>query len=197
MNRSVQLALLALASLALAGCKSAPPPAPAPVAVATTPKPTQYDHMTDEQLVHANQTDGLGLGLRIAGLNGNKFPADAPIPLHIVMEDMGAREPIASGMCSGFSLMAVDSNTQDSQTNEIATPHCFAAVPYPDEVPFTNGKLKAVDLTQRNASNLSLAPGTYLLTVIWKALPAGKATILNRPTYTTVKSNPVQITVTN
>ncbi len=191
------LTFVAIAAASLAGCKSAPPP-PAPAApapVATTPRPTQFDGMTDEQLVHASQADGLGLGLKIAGLDSNRFPLGAPLPLHIVMEDMGARQPIASGMCSGFSVVAVDLNTQDSQTNEITTPHCFATVPYPDEIPFVKGKLKAVDLTQRNASNMSLAPGTYSLTVVWKALPAGKATILNRPVYTTVRSNPVQVTV--
>ncbi len=152
--------------------------------------------MTDEQLVQANQADGLGLGLKVPGLDGNRFPSGAPVPLHLVMEDLAAREPIASGMCSGLSLTALDMNTQDSQTNEFANSHCFATVPYPDEIPFAKGKLKTVELSQRNASNMSLAPGTYLLTVTWHALPAGKGTILDRPAYATLKSNAVQVTVT-
>ena len=185
------------AACALAGCKSAPPPPAAPAPVSTIVRSTKFDGMTDEQLVHANQASGLGLGLKIPGLDGNRFPASAPLPLHIVMEDLGAREPIASGMCSGFSLTATDLNTQDSQTNEITTPHCFATVPYPDEVPFEKSKLKAVDITERNASNMTLAPGTYALTVTWHALPAGKGTIVDRPAYATVISNAVQVTVTN
>jgi hypothetical protein len=184
-----------MAAFALAGCKSMPPP-PARVTVVTSPKATKFDSMTDEQLVHANQTDGLGLGLKIAGLDDNKFPSGAPLPLHLVMEDLGARQPIASGMCSGFQLTATDVNTQDSQTNDITNPHCFGTVPYPDEVPFAKGKLKAVDLSQRNASNMTLAPGTYSLVVTWHALAAGKGTILDRPAYTTVISNAVQVTVT-
>ena len=153
--------------------------------------------LPDEQLVRANQTDGLGLGLKVLGLSGNRFPVGAPLPIHIVMEDLGAREPIASGMCSGISITATDLNTQDSQTNDITTSHCFAAVPYPDEIPFTKGKLKAMDVTQHNASNMSLAPGTYSLVVTWRAIAAGKATISLKEAYATLKSNPVQITVTN
>ncbi len=152
--------------------------------------------MPDEQLVHANQTDGLGLGLKVPGLDSNRFPAGAPIPLHLAMEDIAARQPIASGMCEGFSVTAVDVNTQDSQTNEFTNPRCFATVPYPDEIPFEKGKLKTADLTQRNASNMTLAPGTYSLTVTWKARPAGKATLQERPAYSVVKSNAVQVTVT-
>lgn len=184
-----------MAATALAGCRSAPPPAPA-ARVSTTATPTRFDGMTDEQLVHANQTDGLGLGLKIPGLDGNRFPAGAPVPLHIVMEDLGARAAIASGMCSGFSVVATDMNTQDSQTNELTPTNCIATIPYPDEIPFEKGKLKAVDLSQRSASNMTLAPGTYLMSVTWRAVPAGKATMPSPPAYTSVNSNAVQITVT-
>lgn len=190
-----RVTLFCCAALFVAGCKSAPPP-PTPAPASTTPKPTRFDGMTDEQLVHANQTDGLGLGLKVPGIDGNRFPAGAPIPLHLVLEDLAAREPVAGGLCGGFSLVALDLNTQDSQTNELATPHCFAAVPYPDEIPLEKGKLKVADLTAENFGHMALKPGTYQLTLTWHALPAGKQTFPERPAYTTVLANPVQVTVT-
>ncbi len=151
--------------------------------------------MTDEQLVRASQTDGVGLGLKVPGIDGNRFPAGAPIPFHIVIADLGARAPIASGMCGGFSMTAVDLNTQNSQTNDLATPHCIAAQPYPDEIPLAKGKLKVVDLSENNFSHMALGPGTYQLTLTWHAPPAGKQTFPEQPAYATVTSNAVQVTV--
>ena len=79
-------------------------------------------------------------------------------------------------MCGGFSLTALDLNTQDSQTNDLDTPRCISAVPYPDEIPLEKGKLKVADLTEGNFSHMALAPGIYQLTLTWHALPAGRQT---------------------
>ena len=149
--------------------------------------------MTDEQLVQANQSEGLGLGLRI---KGDHFAVGSPIPFEILIEDSGAKTPIAAGMCSGFSLTYEEVTTHDSRTADIDNPRCFATIPSPDEIPLVKGKLKTAEITQRNASNMQIPEGTYTIIVNWNALPAGRGTIVERPAYTTLRSNPVQITIT-
>ena len=185
---------LLLSVLAVAGCKSAPPAADPIVKaeVVPAPQPAPIAKMTDEQLVQANQKDGLGLGLRITG---DHFAVGSPVPMSILIEDFGARTPIASGMCNGFSLTYEEVTTQDSRTADINNPRCFATIPSPDEIPLVKGKLKTAEITQSNASHMQIPEGTYLMTVTWNALPAGRGTILERPAYTTLKSNSVQITV--
>ena len=173
----------------MSGCKSAPPPAPAAPAPVILPAAK----MTDEQLVRAQQADGLGLGLR---LDASSYRTGVQIPMHILMEDLAATVPIASGMCSGFTLTYEDTTSHVGRTEKIDNPRCFSSVPPPDEIPLVKGKVKSVEISQRNASNMDIPVGTYLLSVNWKAIPAGKATIIAPPAYTSVQSNSVVVTVT-
>lgn len=183
------LAFLSAAPLiALSGCKSAPPPPPAAPVVKASP----FANLSDEALVHANQKDGVGLGLRIPG---GPFHAAAPIPFHILLEDVDAHTSIASGLCTGLSLSYEETTTHDSSTGDFTNPRCFDTLPNPDEVPLGKGQLKTVEATQRNFSRLNIPPGTYQVKATWHAFPAGRGTIIERPPYTTLDSNPVQITV--
>lgn len=179
---------IATAFLTIAGCKSAPPPpAPAPVA-----KISPFANLSDEALVHANQKDGVGLGLRIPG---GPFHARTPIPFHVLLEDVAAQTSIASGLCTGLSISYEEITTHDSSTGDFTNPRCFDTLPNPDEVPLAKGELKIVEASQRNFSNLNIPPGTYQIKATWHAFPAGRGTIIERPAYTTLDSNPVQITI--
>lgn len=178
----------ATALLTIAGCKSAPPPpAPAPAA-----KTSPFANLSDDALVQANQKDGVGLGLRIPG---GPFQAKSPLPFHVLLEDLAAQTSIASGLCTGLSISYEETTTHDSSTGDYTNPRCFDTLPNPDEVPLAKGKLKIVEASQRNFSNLNIPPGTYLVKATWHAFPAGRGTIIERPSYTTLDSNPVQITI--
>jgi hypothetical protein len=186
-------ALLLLAFSTLTACKSKPP-APATPAAAPARPAMDISRMTDEQLVAADQSDGLGLALRIPG-NTTFHSADA-IPLHILMENFGARIPIASGMCSGVALAYEDTATSESGSSDLAAnPRCIDADPFPETIPLERGKIKTVDLTSMAAAHLTLPPGHYLLSVTWKAIPAGPGTLVEPVPYATLRSNPVPVTI--
>jgi hypothetical protein len=179
--------------LSLTACKKTSPPA-APIPVADdTPKVLDTAHLTDQQLVQSNQQDGLGLALRIAP---KTYKANEPITLHVLIEDIAAREPIASGLCGGFSLSYEDQATHDSGGGEIsANPGCFAGDPYPDSIALQKGKLKVLDLDLQQTTHLTVPPGNYLVTLDWKAYPVGPATISEREPYSHLHSNAVPLTI--
>ena len=179
---------IATAFLTIAGCKSAPPP-PAPTPVART---SPFANLSDDALVHANQKDGVGLGLRIPG---GPFHANTPVPFHVVLEDVAAQTSIASGLCTGLSISYEETTTHDSSTGDFTNPRCFDTLPNPDEVPLAKGQLKIIEGSQHNFSNMAIPPGTYQIKATWHAFPAGRGTIIERPAYTTLDSNPVQITI--
>lgn len=187
--RCALILTLPLSLSIVTGCRSTPPPPPAATAL---PSASRYAQLSDDALVHTSQRDGLGLGLR-----GPASPirANTQIPLHLLFEDFAARTPIASGLCAGLSLSYEETSTHDSSTGDFTNPRCFDTLPNPDEIPLQKGQLKILDATQRNFSNLQLAPGTYQITATWNAFPAGKGTIIERPVYTTLLSNPIQITI--
>ena len=189
-KRSFRFVLAAgLALICLAGCKSIP--APAVAAPAENPG-ARFAGLSDEALVRANQNDGVGLGLRAAG---SSFQAGQAIPLRILVEDLGARVPIAGGLCEGASLRYDDAVDQQGSTSKLNNSHCIEMVPNPDEVPLVPGHLKVFEVTQENASHMTIRPGTYDLTVTWAVPPAGKGRILASEPYTTITSNPVRVTV--
>lgn len=179
--------------LSLTACKKAPaPPAPEPVVDATS-KPADISHLTDEQLVRLTPQDGLGLGLRISG---GTYKANAPITLHVAIEDLAAKEPIASGLCGGFFLSYEDTATHDSGGGEIsANRGCFTGDPYPDSIPLQKGKLKVLDLDLEQTTHLTIPPGNYLVSLDWKAFPVGAATIGEREAYSHLHSNVVALTI--
>ena len=179
--------------LSLTACKKAPPPAAPVPAADDTPKILDTAHLTDEQLVQSNQQDGLGLALRIAP---KTYKANEPITLHVLIEDIAAREPIASGLCGGFFLSYEDQATHDSGGGEIsANPGCFAGEPYPDSIALQKGKLKVLDLDLQQTTHLTIPPGNYLVTLDWKAYPVGPATISEREPYSHLHSNAVPLTI--
>jgi hypothetical protein len=184
-------ALPTLMALSLAACKKAP--APAASVVDDTPKAIDLSHLTDEQLVHANQQAGLGLGLQIPG---GPRKAGEPITLHVVIEDIAAKVPVASGLCGGLFLNYEDTTSHDSGGGEISSNHsCFTGDPYPDSVPLEKGKLKVLDIDLQNATHLTVPPGSYLVSLDWKAYPVGPPTIAEREPYTHMHSNAVPLTV--
>jgi hypothetical protein len=187
------VAVTALSTSSLTACKKAPAPAaPAPVAQ-ETPKPADISHLTDEQLVQSNRQDGLGLALRIPV---KTYKVNDAIPLHALIEDFSAREPIASGLCGGFFLSYEDTATHDSGGGEIsANRGCFAGDPYPDSIPLQNGKLKVLDLDLQETTHLTIPPGHYLVSLDWKAYPVGQPTIAEREPYSHLHSNAVPLTV--
>lgn len=189
------LTAAAFLALSLTACKKAPAPAaPAPVADSdATPKPPDISHLTDEQLVQSNQQDGLGLALRIAP---KTYKANDPITLHVLIEDFGAKEPIASGLCGGFFLSYEDTATHDSGGGEIsANRGCFAGEPYPDSIPLEKGKLKVLDLDLQETTHLTIPPGSYLVNLDWKAYPVGAPSIGEREAYSHLHSNAVLLTI--
>ena len=186
-------ALLPLLSLPLTACKKAPAPAATTPAADDSPKVLDISTLTDEQIVQANQQDGLGLGLRIAP---KTYKSSDPITLHVLIEDFAAREPIASGLCGGFFLSYEDVATHDSGGGEISASHgCFAGEPYPDSIPLQKGKLKTLDLDLNETTHLTIPPGTYLVTLDWKAFPISQPTISEREAYSHLHSNAVPLTI--
>jgi hypothetical protein len=187
------LTTAAFLALSLTACKKAPAPAaPAPVAD-ETPKPADISHLTDEQLVRSNRQDGLGLALRIAP---KTYKVNDPINLHVLIEDFGAKEPIASGLCGGFFLSYEDTVTHDSGGGEIsANRRCFAGDPYPDSIPLEKGKLKVLDLDLQETTHLTIPPGSYLVTLDWKAYPVGAPSIAERDAFSHLHSNAVLLTI--
>jgi hypothetical protein len=159
----------------------------------TTPV-ADITHLTDAQLAAANQQDGLGLALRIAG---DSYQTGKPIPLHLVVEDLAAREPIAAGMCTGFFIAYEDAATHESSRSQLSTNRgCFDTDPYPDTIPLEKGKLKTIDITTEAATNFVLPPANYLIHIEWQSYPAGAGTVAAPVTYSTLESNIVPITVT-
>jgi hypothetical protein len=193
LGSSAIAAALLIAATTLTACKSKPP-APVPTAAAAPAKPAvDLSKLTDEQLVAADQSDGLGLALRIPG---NTFHTDEPIPLHLLIENFGARIPIAAGLCSGVFLAYEDAVTHESGGSDlVANPRCTATEPYPDTVPLERGKLKIIDTTSLAAAHLTLVPGHYLLTITWKAIPAGPGTLQEPLAYANLRSNSVPVTI--
>ena len=179
--------------LLAAGCKSAPPVPEAKPIDTVAQTESQFAGLSDQSLVHANQRDGVGLGLRV---DGTSFKAGAPIPLHIVIEDIGAGQSIASGLCSGASLEYAAVDGRGGSRREFTDSKCIEQVPNPDETPLTKGKLTVFSRTQEDAAHMTIPPGTYDLTIDWKALPVGGRAIVAPTPYTTLTSNPVRITVT-
>jgi hypothetical protein len=191
-GKSPLAAILLIAFSTLTGCKSKAPTA-APSAAAPAKPAADLSNLTDEQLVAADQTDGLGLALRIPG---KTFHTNQAIPLHLLFENFAARIPIASGMCSGVSLTYEDAATHESGSSDLAAnSRCIDADPFPETIPLEQGKLKTVDLTSMAAAHLTLPPGNYLLTVTWKAIPAGPGTLAEPTPYATLRSNPVPIAI--
>ena len=186
-------ALLPFLALSLTACKKSPPPAAAARAVDDSPKVVDTSHLTDQQLVQANQQDGLGLALRIAP---KTYKQSDPITLHVLIEDFAAKEPIASGLCGGFFLSYEDLATHDSGGGEIsASRGCFAGEPYPDSIPLEKGKLKTLDLDLNESTHLTIPPGKYLVTLDWKAFPISQPTISEREAYSHLHSNAVSLTI--
>jgi hypothetical protein len=195
--RRLAALLLSLCLVApLTACKRTPPPQPAQPAATETPKPViNLDKMTDEQLASASKEEGLGVGLRIAG--SGTFSASKAIPLHVVIEDFGARVPIASGLCGGFYLIMEDPATHELSSGQLTlNPRCFAADPFPDSIPLEKNKPKIVDSNTLTASHIDFTPGKYLFSIEWHAFPAGPGGIGEREAYTTVHSNSIPITIT-
>ena len=187
------LTVSAFLALSLTACKKSPPPAISTTSTDVEPKVMDTSHLTDEQLIQANQQDGLGLALKIPA---KAYRANDPVPLHVLIEDFAAREPIASGLCGGFFLSYEDTATHDSGGGEIsANPACFAGEPYPDSVPLQKGKLKVLDLDLGETTHLTIPPGNYLVTLDWKAYPVGPATISEREAYSQLHSNAVPLTI--
>lgn len=153
---------------------------------------TYYDGLSDAALL-SHPVQGLAIGLK---MNAGSHASGAPITFHILVEDAGATEPIAGGLCSGLSLtwQKLDDNT--SGTANIDIPHCLAAIPSPDEVPLSKGKVKTVDVTQAEASHTVFTPGTYLINLDWQPYAAGRGTIMGRQTYARLKSNVILFQVT-
>jgi hypothetical protein len=184
--------LAAFAALSLAACKKAPAPPASPV-VDDTPKVVDISHLTDEQLVQSNRQDGLGLALRIPG---KAYKPSDRIPLHILIEDFSATQPIASGLCGGFFLSYEDTSTHDSGGGEISSNHrCFDGDPYPDAVPLEKGKLKVLDIDLQETTHLTIPPGNYLVSLDWKAYPVGPPSIAEREPYSHLHSNAVPLTI--
>jgi hypothetical protein len=178
---------------ALTACKRTPAPTPARPAAKPTPI-LDISRLSDAQLVAANQQDGLALGLRIAG---ETYQVNKPIPLHILIEDLAARIPIASGLCSGIFLTYEDATTHESSRSQLsANPRCSDGDPYPDAIPLEKSKLKVLDLTTAAASSLDMPPGKYLLRVEWQSYAAGAGGITAPDTYSTLDSNAILITIT-
>lgn len=184
--------LLSLCTLAPLGCKSSAPAVSSASDAARTPPRPAAAPLTDEELVRANQHDGLGLGLRIAGTS---FPASQPIPIHFAVEDFAAPTAISSGLCSGVTLDFENIADHVGGSSPIDNHKCISTFPSLDEIPLTRGKLKTFDITQRDASYLTLPPGTYNISITWNSFPAGRGTILTRQPYSMLKSNVVQVTV--
>jgi len=189
------LSSLFFLTAALTACKRTHPTTPAPASPAPATAPAlDISRLTDAQLAAANQQDGLALALRIAGDN---FQANKPFPLHILIEDLDARIPIASGLCSGVFLTFEDAFTHESSRSELAANlHCSDGAPYPDSVPLEKGKLKVVDITTAAASTLTMPPGKYLVRIEWQSYAAGPGTIAAPETYSTLDSNAIPVTIT-
>jgi len=187
------LVLLLLVAGIFTSCKRAPAPQPSTVAAVPEKPAVDISHLSDAEVVALNQQAGLGIGLRVAGTT---FRTGQAVPLHIVLEDLAARVPIASGMCGGFYLQFEDTNTHDSGGREISNPRCLSAETDPDTIPLAKGKLKTVDIDTDSAAHLTLDPGRYLLSIEWHAYAAGPATITDRETYSELHSNAVAITIT-
>ena len=177
----------------LAGCKGHPA-RPTPASVPASKAVVDLSSLSDDQLAATTQKDGLGLGLRIPG--GNTFHAAKGFPLHVIIEDFAARQPIAAGMCEGFFIAYEDAATQESSTDELATnPRCNDVNPYPDSVALTQGKPKSTDVNTETATHITFAPGNYLIHIEWRAYPAGAGTIAVPQPYTTLESNVVPVTI--
>jgi hypothetical protein len=187
------LAVAAVLALSLTACRKSPAPETPATVADVTPKPADISRLTDEQLLQSNQQDGLGLALRIAP---KTYKPNEPITLHVLIEDFGAKEPIASGLCGGFFLSYEDQATHDSGGGEITASHgCFAGEPYPDSIPLQKGKLKVLNLDLEDSTHLTIPPGSYLVSLDWKAYPVGAPTISEREAYSHLHSNAVPLTI--
>jgi hypothetical protein len=180
----------------LTACKrTQPPQQPQPAATEPAKPAIDAAKLTDEQLAAASKEDGLGVGLRIAG-NGT-FSASKAIPLHVILEDFGARVPIASGLCGGFYLITEDPVSHELSSGQLTlNPRCFDSDPFPDAIPLEKNKPKIVDSNTQIASHIDFIPGKYLFSIEWHAFPAGPGGIGEREAYTTVHSNSIPITIT-
>ena len=191
---SVTLSFVLLTVLAesLSGCKH-PMPQPKPQPVAVARPVVDAAKLTDQQLVAANQRDGLGIGLQIPG--ESVLGTKSPLPLHILLEDFSARTGIAAGLCGGFYLILEDAATHELTSSQLTLNlRCFDADPYPDSIALEKNKLKTVEANTLTASHVEFTPGKYLVSVEWHAYPAGPGTIDERTAYTTLQSNAVPIT---
>lgn len=193
----LSVAILLLSAAAVPGCRRKPAPiaeVPQPdPQIAAAHSPDYYNKIPDDTLARGQQSAGLALGLKIPDAT---YPAGAPIPFHLLLEDIAATEPIASGLCTGVLLNYTNLTDPTTQSVKIDNRRCFDTIPNPDETPLEKGKLKQVDITQRDASYVNLEPGTYLFSVTWNPYAAGRGTIAGRETYATLQSNIVKVTIT-
>ena len=149
---------------------------------------------SDEVLIRLHQKDGVGIAVRVPESHLYRF--GQPIPLHIALEDIGAKVPIADSPCLRLNLNLQDTATGILTVSTLKLPRCASATDSEVYTPaLKRGELKRFEVSSSDAFDLTIKPGTYLISVGWSSYEAGDYNLFTRKQYSATFSNSIPITV--
>ncbi len=201
MRRPLALLAVALCLLPVAGCHEETPDEAAAREFRKAQKDRMsvaklntglYRMLTEQQIVRANDRDGLALALQPLDV---EVRVGQSVRVRLLYANLSAFEPVSATSCQGFSLVAEDAATGAAQTAPLAFDCSKEGALLNNKTELQRGQVRASAISTAGTPLRFDHPGSYLVMATWQSYRPAEDAVLLPTHYHAIESNSLLVTV--